>query len=126
MVFKTDKQRKGFFANLKGLQERHKFNVEMKLQNTIKKEEKELAKIQSVLKQRQQHQTLVNARQEQMQQQRNQIKMLKEQEKEARKQAFALTRTGRAVKLIRDDTRKVATSEKTRKVLKRIGKELGV
>ena len=49
MVFKSNKQRKGFFANIKNLKANHEKNVLAKLKQRQQKEEAELARLRTRL-----------------------------------------------------------------------------
>ena len=133
MVFASESQRKGFFSKIKDLKEQHRQKVQAKLQADIEKEQKELKAVQFELKKRQLHAQVENAKREQMVLQKKQIQSLKQQEKEAKKQAFSLTNTGRTINFLKKEAgvagsgiKRFATSKNTKKVIRKIGKELGL
>lgn len=133
MVFRNDRQRKGFFARLDALKERHRQNVEKKLDEKVKQEKRELAQAQKTLQVRVGHQRLITARQQAIANQRKQVEDLKKASKEAKRASFALTNRGKAVAFIKKEAvqvgtgaKRVATSKTTKRFLKKVGKELGV
>jgi len=144
MVFASESQRRGFFSKLGQLKEQHRRNVQMKLNEKIVTEQRELQRLQALQGQRLQAERLRLARRKQILEQKRQIKVLKQEEKATKRELRSLTTTGRAVSFVRKEAgiaergveraatvtgrgiKKVATSKQTQKALAKIAKGLGI
>lgn len=133
MTFKTEKQRRGFFAGLAAIREQHRQKVEMKLNRKLAEERKELDSVTRQLEIQKQKEELSLSKQRQVQSQKSQVESLKQQIKDAKRERFKLTKTGRALSFVRKEAgigaekaKKFSSSPDTKKALKKIRRELGL
>lgn len=139
MVFASDKQRMGFFARVKALKTQHDQKVAMKLEASIKMEQREATKLSAELKTQIATETLRAAKEQQLLNQRKQLADLRTASATARAESEKFTNKGKAKAILRElvDREKagfqrigrgiktVATSKTTKKALSKIRKGLG-
>lgn len=131
MVFQSEKQKRGFFAKLKGLKQRYKDEHARVLDEKIKNQQEEMVRTQKELQQKQQAAEIELAKRKQVLAQKQQLIHLKQEKAETERQLRSLTARGKAVALLRKEAgaagrgiKKAATSKHTKKVIRNIRKEV--
>lgn len=129
MVFRNEKQRRGFFARISELKAQHERKVQKQLDDKIKREQKELDVLNQKLKSQRIAEKIRVTKLEQIKNQTKQLDDLKKREKEAKAELYAHTTRGRAVAFLKREVgaaKKFATSKHTQKTLKKISKNIGL
>ncbi len=127
MVFKSTKQRKGFFAKVSGEITSLKKKAEQRRLDAIEKETKKLQDLR-----KKQARTLEVRRKEEQARlevlkQKQELKQIKDEEKRIKKELFKQSRTGKIVGGIERGaaaTGKAVTSKKSKRFFKKLGREI--
>lgn len=115
MVFKNDRQRKGFFAQLKGLRGRFERAQERRILAKTKKEERKLSEIEIRLGRRIKVETSKQERLTRVAEERLALEKIKVKEREAKAEIAKFTLAGKARGFLQREAREIGEKVRARR-----------